>query len=61
MLRLNRVGVALCALNDVVAYHPTEPWSTIRAITSKTWRWGRFEYHFQCVIVDFNGLSLLLL
>ena len=44
-LRLNRVGVALCALNDVVAYHPTEPWSTIRAITSKTWRWGRFEYH----------------
>jgi len=44
-LRLQRSGNALIVLPDALVVHPKEPWSKARAILSRTWRWGRIEYH----------------
>lgn len=44
-LRLQRSGNALRVLPDALVVHPKEPWSHLRAILPRTWRWGRIEYH----------------
>lgn len=44
-LRLQRSGNALRVLPDALVVHPKAPWSDVRAIVARTWRWGRVEYH----------------
>ena len=44
-LRLHRSGNALRVLPDALVVHPKAPWSHLRAILARTWRWGRIEYH----------------
>jgi Glycosyltransferase like family 2 len=44
-LRLQRSGNALRVLPDALVVHPKAPWSQLRAILPRTWRWGRVEYH----------------
>lgn len=44
-LRLRRSGNALRVLPDALVVHPKAPWSHLRAILPRAWRWGRIEYH----------------
>lgn len=44
-LRLQRSGSALRILPDALVVHPKAPWSDLRAILARAWRWGRVEYH----------------
>lgn len=44
-LRLQRSGNALRILPDALVVHPKAPWSRLGSILSRTWRWGRIEYH----------------
>lgn len=44
-LRMADSGIPQRILEDAVVIHPTEPWSALRPIASRAWRWGRMEYH----------------
>jgi len=44
-LRLQRRGQALQVLPRALVVHPKAPWSRLRGIIPRTWRWGRVEYH----------------
>jgi GT2 family glycosyltransferase len=44
-LRLRHSGNALRVLPDAVVLHPKAPWSDLKGIISRVWRWGRIEYH----------------
>lgn len=44
-LRLRRHGKALRLLPAAAVIHPKKPWSSLKAILPRAWRWGRVEYH----------------
>lgn len=45
--RITLAGYLLKAEPEAIVFHSRETWASLRAFTSRVWRWGRIEHHLK--------------